>query len=488
MTKICGIYKITNKVNGKCYIGQSIDIIKRWKTEYKWYHVNKHLLAAFNKYGLENFNFEIIEECEPSLLNEREQFWIGIYNSFDRNFGYNKTLGGAGTPGRTFVMSEETKNKIRLANTGHKFTSEQLDEFRNIIRDNQIVIYCYETNKYYTSIGNAARELNICKEAIRHVIMKQGSQALNYRFCKITDNINDFITNCQQVDIYIKEHNLSLKQYYNKINRPDKKKVKCIETGIIYESIVDASKETGLNESCISKCCNKTQTSCKGYHFEFINDTDVGKNIITDPIKRKIIHDKLSAKMTGRNPSEKTREKLSQAHSGRKLSDEHKQKIGLAGKGRKLSDETKQKMSISKKNTEYIIKSRKPVKCIETGQIWESIEDAEKETGLQVSRCCRGLYLNTGNLHFEFVNSMDNEEFLEAKIKLKQNWLKTHKPVYCFNNNKIYKTNVAAEKELGTEHHKITNSCNKNKPCKDGYQYRWLTEEEIDKWIKNCLI
>lgn len=168
MTKICGIYKITNKINGKCYIGQSIDIIKRWKTEYKWHHINKHLLAAFNKYGLENFNFEIIEECEPSLLNEREQFWISIYNSFDRNFGYNKTLGGAGTPGRIFVMSEETKNKIRLANTGRKFTAEELDEFRNIIRDNQIVIYCYETNKYYISIANAARELNICKDGYQY--------------------------------------------------------------------------------------------------------------------------------------------------------------------------------------------------------------------------------------------------------------------------------------------------------------------------------
>ena len=59
MEKICGIYKITNKINGKCYIGQSNDIIKRWKTEYKWYHINSHLQSAFNKYGLENFDFEI---------------------------------------------------------------------------------------------------------------------------------------------------------------------------------------------------------------------------------------------------------------------------------------------------------------------------------------------------------------------------------------------------------------------------------------------
>ena len=395
-------------------------------------------------------------------------------------------MGGAGTSGRTFVMSEETKNKIRLANTGRKFTAEELDEFRNIIRDNQIVIYCYETNKYYTSIGNAARELNICKDAIRLVIANKNNYASNYRFCKINDNINEFITNCQQVDIYIKENKLSLKQYYNKINQPNKKKVKCIETGIIYESIMDASIKIGINDNSISKCCNKTQTNCNGYHFEFINDTDISKNIITDPIKRKIIHDKISVKLTGRHHSEKTREKLRHVNLGKHYSDEINKKKGRPG--RKLSDETKQKISTSKKNAEYIIKSRKPVKCIETGQIWESIEDAEKETGLQVSKCCRGLYLNTGNLHFEFINAIDNEEFLEAKIKLKQNWLKTHKPVYCINNKTIYKTNVAAEKELGTEHHKITNSCNKNKPCKDGYQYRWLTKEELNEWIKFCLI
>lgn len=485
MTKICGIYKITNKINGKCYIGQSKDIIKRWKTEYKWYQVNNHLQSAFNKYGLENFDFEVIDECEPGLLNEREQFWINIYNSFDRNFGYNKTLGGAGTPGRTFVMTEETKNKIRLANTGRKFTSEQLNEFRNIIRDNQIVIYCYETNKYYTSIANAARELNICKDSIRHVITKQDNQALNYRFCKMTDDINKFIQNCQTIDDYIKKNNITLKQYYSKLNKSNKKEVRCIETGIIYESIMDASIKTGINDNSISKCCNNKQHTASDLHFEFIDLNNIGKTKI-DPNKKKLISEKLSNIQTGRVKSLEEREKLRKVNLGKHYSDEINKKKGRPG--RKLTEETKQKISISKKNAEYIIKSRKPVKCIETGQIWESIEDAEKETGLQVSRCCRGLYLNTGNLHFEFVNAIDNEEFLEAKMKLKQTWLKTHKPVYCINNKTIYKTNVAAEKELGTEHHKITNSCNKNKPCKDGYQYRWLTPDEINKWIKSCLI
>ena len=63
--KICGIYKITNLVNGKVYIGQSQDIYSRWK-EHK-YARNKRdyfaLYGAFKKYGLDNFSFEIVECC-----------------------------------------------------------------------------------------------------------------------------------------------------------------------------------------------------------------------------------------------------------------------------------------------------------------------------------------------------------------------------------------------------------------------------------------
>ena len=95
--------------------------------------------------------------------------------------------------------------------------------------------------------------------------------------------------------------------------------------------------------------------------------------------------------------------------------------------------------------------SRKSVRCIETGQEWESVDLAEKETGLQVSRCCIGRYLNSGNLHFEFVDETERNKYADKILELKQKWLKTHHPVMCLNNNKIYKTNGEAEKELGTE-------------------------------------
>jgi len=92
---ISGIYKITNVINGKVYIGQSIDIYNRWNSEKHGYGVSGHLLNAMTKYGKDNFKFEIIKECENDLLNIAETFFILCYCSFNPNYGYNKTFGGA---------------------------------------------------------------------------------------------------------------------------------------------------------------------------------------------------------------------------------------------------------------------------------------------------------------------------------------------------------------------------------------------------------
>lgn len=92
-----GIYKIENLINHKIYIGQSIEIEKRWQ---------KHLNAkdnfvihkALQKYGKENFSFQIIEECDLLDLDNKEQYWINYYNSLIPN-GYNMILGGSNGAG-----------------------------------------------------------------------------------------------------------------------------------------------------------------------------------------------------------------------------------------------------------------------------------------------------------------------------------------------------------------------------------------------------
>ena len=96
------IYKITNLINNKCYIGQTTKSIEeRWNQHKndafrkKRYTYNYPLYRAFRKYGFENFSFEVIEKCKISELNDKEIYWINFYNSYHN--GYNQTLGGNGT-------------------------------------------------------------------------------------------------------------------------------------------------------------------------------------------------------------------------------------------------------------------------------------------------------------------------------------------------------------------------------------------------------
>jgi len=117
-----GIYKITNNINGKYYIGKSKDIEKRWN-EYKWKVHNIHLKNAIEKYGFENFNFEIIEICSTEDLNVKEKYYIDIFKARDHQIGYNIAVGGDGGATRIgYITKDNTKNKISKANTGKKRT------------------------------------------------------------------------------------------------------------------------------------------------------------------------------------------------------------------------------------------------------------------------------------------------------------------------------------------------------------------------------
>jgi len=118
-----GIYKISNKINKKAYIGYSNNIEQRW--EYHLTHFNctkeynKTLYKAFRKYGINSFSFEIIEECfSREELLEREKYWIKFYNTFLN--GYNETEGGdgrylLGEANNWAILSEKEVIEIRLA-------------------------------------------------------------------------------------------------------------------------------------------------------------------------------------------------------------------------------------------------------------------------------------------------------------------------------------------------------------------------------------
>lgn len=107
-----GIYKITNNLNGKSYIGQSVDIKRRWNEHKRNIGSNKNpMYLDFEKYGLDNFSFEILEECEITKLDEREIYWISNYNTYKQ--GYNLTTGGKSNRSYIFtILPVDTINEI----------------------------------------------------------------------------------------------------------------------------------------------------------------------------------------------------------------------------------------------------------------------------------------------------------------------------------------------------------------------------------------
>lgn len=140
---VIGIYKITSPTS-KIYIGQSIDIKTRFR-KYKYLNCKRqiYLYNSFQKYGVENHTFEIIEECTLEQLNEREIYW-GIHYDVLNN-GLNLRLGDAnglcseetknkiGKGNKNKILSIETKNNISKALKGRKNTWASLKENREKI-------------------------------------------------------------------------------------------------------------------------------------------------------------------------------------------------------------------------------------------------------------------------------------------------------------------------------------------------------------------
>lgn len=129
------IYTITNNINNKIYVGQTISPKERWfkhKNEAK--HIDtrsykSHLYNAMNVYGADNFSFEIIEECDCEILDERERYWIQELNTLEPN-GYNINNGGRKLFGKENPFygkhhTDETKQIISEKNTGRKATDEE---------------------------------------------------------------------------------------------------------------------------------------------------------------------------------------------------------------------------------------------------------------------------------------------------------------------------------------------------------------------------
>lgn len=270
-----GIYKITNTITNQCYIGQSVDIETRWKQhvyESKKLHEKSKFYLALNQYGVEAFEFEILEECplEQEILDERERYWIEYYDSY--NNGYNSTLGGQfknswmydpqiirdlwddGYSVREIVEivgcgTTLVRDRLKGYKDYNAHTSHSRGKLYAIAKDGQngtIAVYQYDLNGQYIaeykSLHEAARALgHNTISSIIDVFNHKSQTAYGYQWSK------------EKVD------------FMSAVPIPHGKTVRCMNTGQFFHSTGEAAEWCNLkSSSSISMCCTgKRKTAGK---------------------------------------------------------------------------------------------------------------------------------------------------------------------------------------------------------------------------------
>lgn len=143
-----GIYKITNKVNGKIYIGQSRNITNRWEVHKTKARLSPgsqgaatYLANAMRKHGIDNFYYEVIEKCKIKELDEKERYWIEHFNSCNHEIGYNQTSGGTHKPPQS-RLNQEQVNEIYELLTRRDITLKQIGALYGVSEDSISFINC----------------------------------------------------------------------------------------------------------------------------------------------------------------------------------------------------------------------------------------------------------------------------------------------------------------------------------------------------------
>ena len=200
---VCGIYSITNPI-GEKYIGSSRCIRKRW-IRHKFKSQNhRKLFTSLEKYGIENHLFEIITECHPSLLIDYEVFYQKKFDTVKNGLNCNYANE---SPRKGKTHNEEAKQKNRLAHLGKKLSEET-------------------KNKISSSL------IGISKKPMSEETKRKVSEAKK----GVKLNLSD-------------EQREKRRLQVSQIIRTNGKKVKCTETGKIYDSIAKAAKDNNINEA-----------------------------------------------------------------------------------------------------------------------------------------------------------------------------------------------------------------------------------------------
>lgn len=148
----CGIYGLKNKINGKWYVGQSINIARRFK-EYKMLKCRRQhkIYAALKKYGFDGFDAVVLEKCHREKLNEQESYWIDYYNAIDMGYNIlsNKILNASST-----AIKQRRKNGL----CGKKLSMEHKRKIGDALRGKP------KSEQFHQNLKQKTKEYNYLKD------------------------------------------------------------------------------------------------------------------------------------------------------------------------------------------------------------------------------------------------------------------------------------------------------------------------------------
>lgn len=234
------IYKFTNLMNGKVYIGQTQDFGMRM-TRYKGNNfTNPHFSYAVEKYGIDNFDIEILERDIPfDKLNEREQYWIDFYESYNQDKGYN-------------ILRIAGSSRGHVAwNKGVPATQEHRE---NISKG----LYRYYSEHTVWNKGIPATEEAKEKNRQANLGEKNGMWGRHHSQETI-----------QKIQQRLRGRKMPIEQR-RKLFRP----VRCVENGLIYESESAAAEAMNCSQTNIYNAIKKG-TRARGFHWEYANSDEV---------------------------------------------------------------------------------------------------------------------------------------------------------------------------------------------------------------------
>ena len=279
-----GIYTITNLVDGKIYVGCAINFIKRWvvhKRDLKTKnHKNYYLQHSVDKYGIENFLFEVLVECEEEYLYSEENYWCNMLDSHNKTRGYNiQPTHPYGKPGHSIETREKMRTSMKNRppmTEGHKANMRKpknlTDDARKVLRDRIHTrkqtfkpLICLDNKgqivREFSSVIEAGEILNIKKHMITKVLTGYSRQTHGYKF------------------VEKKKYNPSI-DYSFKIGALQEIQ-KFSMTGELlkeYESLDQAAKENNVQSSSIAVICGHylngkypNSKSLKGFIYKYKN-------------------------------------------------------------------------------------------------------------------------------------------------------------------------------------------------------------------------